>query len=189
MSLLPRLDEIVPTGEKHNGCNFSIQALLNSIGYINYFEAECVSMPMVKVCPKCGKYRNVGRIPVPVNNITVQKYGIDIDNNIKISTKQLIELEFISTPYEVLKYATGTVQIINSILFIPENYVQYLSSCKENINNEAMNEIISKWNQYSRLNYTFDSYDCNGNPKYKCIESTINDGIETQVIYTKIIVN
>ena len=189
MSLLPRLDEIIPTGERHHTCNYTTQALLNNINYINYFEAECVSMPMVKVCLKCGKYRNVGRIPVPVNNSTIQKYGIDLENNIKINQKQVIELDFISTSYGVLKYATGTIQMINEIIFVSENMVQYLNCDKEIINYESMNEIITKWNEYRDLNYIFAGYDYNGNPKYTYNENTTNNGVEIKVIYTKTVVN
>ena len=189
MSLLPRLDEIVPTGEKHHSCNYSIQALLTNIGYINYFEAECVSMPMVKVCPKCGKYRNVGRIPVPVNSATIQKYGIDIANNIKIKQKYIIKLDFISTTLDILKYVTGTIEILNEITFVSENQVQNTNYNKEIINNETMHEIISKWNEYRKLDFKFIGYDTNGNPKYVYNENVINDGVEIQLIYTKTIID
>ena len=189
MSLLPRLDEIIPTGEQHHSCSYTIQAVMNNIGYINYFEAECVSMPMIKVCPKCGKYRNIGRIPVPVNNATIRKYGIDIENNIKVQTKQIINLRFISSPNNELLDISGTIQVLTCINFVSENFIKNANSQKENINTETLNEISRNWEDYSNIDYEFVGYDLNGNPKYLYEEFADTGDNSVQLTYTKIIIN
>jgi hypothetical protein len=189
MNLLPRLDEIIPTGESHRRCSYKIQALLNDIRYINYIETQCVSMPLVNVCPKCGKYITVGRIPVSVNNFTIQKYGIDIDRNIRIQTKQIVELDFVATSFNRLTNATGTIQTLDVINFVSENQFRTLNAVKRFLNVEVMNEIVQNWKDYSNLDYKFVGYDYNGNLKY-CYEETANNGgIEVQIIYTKTIIN
>ena len=81
------------------------------------------------------------------------------------------------------------MQTLNEITFVSENIVQNINLDKEYINNNAINEMISNWNVYRKLNYTLSGYDYNGNPKYTYIENTVNNGVEVHVIYTKIIIN
>ena len=186
MSLLPRYDEIIPTGEQHKGCSYNIQALMNNIDYTNYFDAECVTMTLVKVCPKCGKYRFLANIPVSVNNYTIQKYNIDVQNNIFIEQKQIMEIYLYCTAFGLLTSLTGTLQTITTAHFSNSSEIKSFCTEKEELNTTSVNALLTDKERMLNLPYEYTGSDDFGRGLFKYIEITEFDGRNVEIIYNKI---